>query len=232
MQSIILLHGALGAASSMSSLSKALEDTFDVHPLDFAGHGAAPWPAGRFSMDLFQQDVIRLMDERGLKTAHIFGYSMGGFVGLRLAAGHPDRISSVITLATKLSWTPEVCEREGGNLNADILESKAQKFVEMLGRLHTANGWRKVMGETQTMLKNMYQHRIEEEDLAGISVPVRLMVGDRDKMVTLHETDAAYRMLGNAELAVLPRTPHPLEQADTALLAIHIRDMIDRLTAG
>jgi hypothetical protein len=38
------------------------------------------------------------------------------------------------------------------------------------------------------------------------------MVGDRDVTVTVEETAAVSRLMPNAELAVLPRTPHPLEQ--------------------
>src|SRR4051794_9210790 len=112
MQPIILLHGALGAASSMVSLSNALDSIAEVHIMDFSGHGEAQWPDKGFSMETFEADVIGFMDARGLKAAHLFGYSMGGFVALRLAATYPDRILTVTTLATKLAWIEETCIKE------------------------------------------------------------------------------------------------------------------------
>ena len=52
------------------------------------------------------------------------------------------------------------------------------------------------------------------------------MLGDRDKMVSLDETVAVYKSLPNAEMCVLPNTPHPLEQADTGLLTLMAYSMI------
>jgi hypothetical protein len=52
------------------------------------------------------------------------------------------------------------------------------------------------------------------------------MIGDRDKMVRLEETVEAFRRLPNAELAVLPASPHPLEAVDTSLLSAHIQSML------
>jgi len=35
-------------------------------------------------MKLFSEDVLKLMDKEGLQKVSIFGYSMGGYVALRL----------------------------------------------------------------------------------------------------------------------------------------------------
>ena len=46
---------------------------------------------------------------------------------------------------------------------------------------------------------------------------------DRDKMVTREETINVFQSLPNAQLAILPATPHPLEQADSSLIAYHLQ---------
>ena len=46
-----------------------------------------------------------------------------------------------------------------------------------------------------------------------------MIVGDRDATVSVDESAAAYRALARGELTVLPRTAHPIEQVDGALLA-------------
>jgi pimeloyl-ACP methyl ester carboxylesterase len=38
------------------------------------------------------QDVICVMESCGLADALLLGYSMGGFIGLRLLAAHPERV--------------------------------------------------------------------------------------------------------------------------------------------
>jgi esterase len=63
-------------------------------------------------------------------------------------------------------------------------------------------------------------------EYASIQTPSLIMLGDKDKMVSREETIAVYEQLPNAQLAILPATPHPIEQVDKDLLAYHIRRFI------
>jgi pimeloyl-ACP methyl ester carboxylesterase len=143
---------------------------------------------------------------------------MGGFVGLRLASRVPERIKTLVTLATKLDWTEESCVKEAGNLNADKIEAKVPKYAAALDGLHTQNGWRKVVDGTKAFIEVMSHYQLTNEIYTGIQTPVRLLLGDRDKMVGIDETIAAYRTLPNGELGVLPNTPHPMENVDLLML--------------
>jgi len=49
------------------------------------------------------------------------------------------------------------------------------------------------------------------------------MLGDRDKMVSQEETARIQKSIPNAQLAILPGTPHPIEQVDISLLTGHLR---------
>src|SRR5688572_11472647 len=103
---LILLHGALGSQEQLVELKTLLSEEFNVLLLDFSGHGGMEFD-GPFSIDLFVADTIHLMDTHQLSVAHIFGYSMGGYVALKLAHDHPGRADKIITLGTKYSWSPE-----------------------------------------------------------------------------------------------------------------------------
>ncbi|MCW0295119.1 alpha/beta hydrolase, partial [Klebsiella pneumoniae] len=84
----------------------------EVHALDFSGHGAAAMRGDAFRIAAFVDDVRELLDARGVERAAFFGYSMGGYVALALAAREPQRVERVMTLGTKFRWTPEYAERE------------------------------------------------------------------------------------------------------------------------
>ena len=45
-------------------------------------------------------------------------------------------------------------------------------------------------------------------------MPCLLMLGDRDKMVSLAETVEVYNLLASSQFAILPKTSHPIEQVD------------------
>lgn len=62
--------------------------------------------------------------------------------------------------------------------------------------------------------------------LSRIRQPVRLMVGDRDAVVTVEETASAARSIPGGSFAVLPDTPHPVEQVRTPLLRSLIADFL------
>jgi pimeloyl-ACP methyl ester carboxylesterase len=156
---------------------------------------------------------------------------MGGFVALRLAAKHPERILTVTTLATKLAWTEETCLKESSMLNADAMESKVPKFVAGLASVHPRAGWRKIVESTQEIIQSMHRYRLSQEELGQIKQPVQLMVGDRDMMVTIEETMEAYKALPTGSFCVLPETPHPLEKANKQLLASLIQNMLSKASS-
>ena len=67
---------------------------------------------------------------------------------------------------------------------------------------------------------------LDDARLARIDVPVRLMVGDRDSLVSMEETADASRKLPRGQLAVLPGTPHPIEQVRPELIVSMVDDFL------
>lgn len=220
MQDLILLHGAIGAADQLEPLANALRVRYRVHVLNFAGHGGRPYGEGGFSMKLFAENVLEYMDEQGLSTANIFGYSMGGYVGMYLARHHAERVGKVVTLATKYHWDEAVAAKEVQMLNAEKIEQKLPAFAEALSSRHQPNDWKEVLQHTAGMLTALgANNTLKPEDYAQITTPVMVLLGDKDKMVGLDETVAVYKALPNACMGVLPNTQHPIEQVDVELLA-------------
>lgn len=224
MQPLLLLHGALGAAGQFADLQQALAADFQLHTLSFAGHGGNPLPESGLSIALFAQELLDYMDAYDLYDAPVFGYSMGGYVAMHLMKEHPGRISKLVTLATKFHWDPETAERECGMLNVEKIEAKLPAFAKTLQERHDPVDWKELMHATAGMLGEMGDDNpLKPEDYERLKVPVLLLLGDRDKMVTLEETMAVYRALPKAEMGMLPGTPHPLEQVDPQLLSFLIR---------
>ena len=211
---LILLHGALGDGRQLAALADRMNERHRVTVLELPGHGSSALGDSSFGVETFSRFVIEEMSARSIAQADIFGYSMGGYVALHLAATAPDRVARVATLATKLEWTPEVAAREAAMLDAATIRAKVPKFAAALEARHTALGWETLLSRTADMLADLgARPRITPEVLARIAQPVRIAVGDRDTTVSLDECAAAVRQLPNGELEVHPRTPHPFEKA-------------------
>lgn len=222
MKPIILLHGALGSAAQFGDLGKLLEGHFEVHLLNLPGHGGGD--TAHFSIPSFARFVEDYILEKGLERPAIFGYSMGGYVALYLAKENPELLRCICTLATKFHWDEATAAKEVKLLNPEAMETKVPLFAEALKQRHQPSNWKAVVQQTATLLKGLGENNLlKGADYTSITTPVLVMLGDRDKMVSLEETVAVAKALPFGELAVLPNTPHPWEGVDAAIVAYFLQ---------
>ena len=227
---VLLLHGALGAASTMAPLAERLASQFTVHGIDFVGHGRSPAPSSALTIDVLAEQVAAYVAEHGLAPARIFGYSLGGYVALHLAATRPGVVGRVATLATKLAWSPAVSAQMARQFDADTIRAKVPKLGEQFAATHTGMGWEALLAATRGLMHDLGERpRLTLESLAALPHPVRLGVGDRDSTVSVEETLAVARALPAGELEVHPGTPHALERVDLDRLS---RSIASFLRAG
>lgn len=218
MQHLLLLHGAIGSEEQLFPLRDLLADQFKVHSFSFAGHGGNIIPQ-KMSMELFINEVHSYVEDQQLTNLKIFGYSMGGYVGMSFAHSYPHLVDKVATLGTKYIWSPEIAAKETKMLQADIIEQKVPAFAQALAKRHGIE-WKTVLSLTASMLLELgARPLLTREVLHQIQTKALLMIGEKDNMVSLEETDSIAKLLPNAELSVLLNTGHPIEQVNTKMLA-------------
>lgn len=223
MQKLILLHGALGSGQSLQPLSARLQHDFEIHTLTFAGHGQDELPQADFTIGGFANEVSTYLAQHNIDKTSIFGYSMGGYVGLYLAKHHPQTVEKLYTLATKIDWTPEGAKKDAALLNPETIKEKVPKYAAAMQQLHGEN-WGLLMEKTAEMMRGLGQNPpLTAADFEQIAAPVLLSVGDRDAMVSVEETAHAFKKLQNSQLLVMPNTVHPIEKVDFNELAHQIR---------
>jgi len=226
---LILIHGALGSRTQLAPLATLLENEFTVHILELEGHGSTPLTDAGYSVERFADGVARYIHGERLGRPIIFGYSMGGYVALKLASTSRDVVRAVMTLGTKLAWTPETAARETAQLDPKKIRAKVPKFADMLERRHSgvAGGWEAVVANTSALMHDLGDAPVVNSTiLARIEQPVRLMVGDKDSLVTVDETRDAAEKIARGQLAVLPDTAHPFERVRESLVAEMLRDFV------
>jgi pimeloyl-ACP methyl ester carboxylesterase len=220
--SLLLLHGALGASDQLESIAKKLGAGASVMKPGFSGHGGRPVP-DTFSIERFARDVLEWMEEREVAVVDLFGYSMGGYVALYLARHHPEKVGKIFTLATKFSWTPETAAQEVRMLDAGKILQKVPEFARTLENRHAPQDWKLVLERTAAMMTALgNKPALSAEDFSAITQSVTLAVGDRDKMVSIGETATVYGQLPAASFLVLPGTPHPIESVNEDALCFHL----------
>ena len=219
MKQLLVLHGALGAQQQFEELKTLLGNEFSVHTLNFEGHGGRPSEQA-FSMDLFVQNVRDYLRENNLTSCSVFGYSMGGYVALKLAAQFPGTITEIVTLGTKFGWSPEIALKETAMLNPEKIEEKVPKFAAALAQLHEPLDWKEVMRKTAQLMTDLgNQPALTQAELESIAIPVSLLLGSEDVMVTVEETTAVQHQLPHATFEQVEGWQHPIERVNKEELA-------------
>lgn len=223
MKDLLILHGAIGSKSQFNSMASLLDNQFNIHLLNFSGHGGEAFKEN-FNIPQFAEDVLAYLKQQKIESIDIFGYSMGGYVALYLAKNHPKKVGKLITLGTKLSWTPEVAAKETKMLDAAKIEEKIPAFAEILKTRHYPNDWKIVLEKTANMMIAMGNNNVlKDEDYKLIQHTVKMLLADNDDMVTYEETNHVADLLPQATFELLPNSKHPIEKVDIDALSGIIR---------
>jgi pimeloyl-ACP methyl ester carboxylesterase len=218
----------------------ALERHFMVVRPDFRGFGQSPVPEADFR---HRDDVLAVLDHLAIGRAHLVGASMGGAVAMEFALAHPERVSSLVLLASGLpghDWSPEMrrySSAEEAAVEAGDLDAAVELDLEMWVR-GPRRDWSDrtraiadlVRGPARICLANMAA--TEERELDGdppvresvhrITVPTLVGVAEADPadMVDISEHLAA--RIPGAQAVRFPDTGHliALERPDETVTAI------------
>jgi pimeloyl-ACP methyl ester carboxylesterase len=115
---VILVHGLLLSQEMHRPLAEDLAARGNrVITVDLLGHGASDRPRDmwRYSMSIFGEQVIALMDHLGIEQAVVMGTSLGANTALEIASRAPERLRGMVIempvldnglLSSALTFTP------------------------------------------------------------------------------------------------------------------------------
>jgi len=223
MRHLILLHGALGHSDIFKPYLSTLSHYFTLHTPLFSGHGGQELPADGISIEKYTQELSVYCDLNHLTEISIFGHSMGGYVALCYAMKNPENVNSIVTLGTKFDWTEEQALKESKMLNPDVILEKIPQYAQLLESQHGSK-WKQLLPAIAELMIALGKNPPLENNLGIVKIPVQIMVGDQDNMVTMEESARVYKSLPNAKLAVLPNTKHPMDKVRPNLLLNLLKD--------
>ncbi|MEJ1969291.1 MAG: alpha/beta hydrolase [Rhizomicrobium sp.] len=224
---IVLVHG-FGSSRAQNwrdtSWYKTLTDAgFRVIAMDCRGHGESdkPHTTPGYGHDEMANDVLAVMDDAGIGTADIMGYSMGGFIAIHLLMGHPERIRKLVIGGVGASYLESaetsrdrVADPKIRALIADAMLADDPSTITN----PTARGFRAFAdqpGKDRLALAACMRavpKNLPREVLAGSTRPVLVVCGEKDEMtgspVPLAEAFADGRAV------VVPRRDHMTATGD------------------
>jgi pimeloyl-ACP methyl ester carboxylesterase len=98
---IVFVHGAILDHSQWDEQVDALSEAYTTVAYDVRGHGRSGGSArGRYSMELFADDLAALLEELDLERPVLVGHSTGGCIAQVYAARNPESIAGLVLSST------------------------------------------------------------------------------------------------------------------------------------
>jgi 3-oxoadipate enol-lactonase len=97
---LVLLHGLGGDSGFWEDELSSWASTFQLIAIDLRGSGGTPPSPGGHTMSDLAADVVSVLDDAGLSSASVLGFSMGGNVAQTLAIEYPSRVDKLILAST------------------------------------------------------------------------------------------------------------------------------------
>jgi pimeloyl-ACP methyl ester carboxylesterase len=225
----VLLHGLGGDHTVWNGLLPDLSPSLRVLAPDLRGHGRSPAPEGStYRFEEMEADVLAYLDRADLPRAHFVGMSAGGFLALRLALDHPERIGSLTMVGSGLycdSHTRAVGERWAEVLRDDGYEAYAvrlmkdlyypdwaEEHLDLLDRFREAWRHRDLGGVVRWAFE--IRRFDERPRVARLAAPTLVVHGMDDQVVDVAHARLTRQSIRGCEVRLLARTGHmvPVER--------------------
>ena len=203
---VVILHGGgLGSAYEMGCFIDKLRDSNQVIVISTRGHGKSEIGYMPFTLKQRADDIQAVLNDAEVETpVTIIGFSDGGYSGYTFAVNYPSMVKKLVVIGAGevLNTTNKVFKfnlAEWNRLDENFCDQQCKLMPE-------PERWQEML----RMYENMWNGVIiSKETFSKIECPVLVINGENDINSPMITAIAAYYELPNAQLAIIPGTPHP-----------------------
>jgi pimeloyl-ACP methyl ester carboxylesterase len=232
-KSVIFLHGSMGTGRVWKPYISILSNDFNIILPDVRGHGKTENPDKAIDLHSIADDIVALIEALKLEKPILCGWSMGGNVSLDVAIRYPDCVSGLIVggvthrLSESYFASLKAMGLEGpGKVNFEQTEQNIPQLINLWKTEHVQSPlhWKELVTQLSFM---MFNSRLPAEDnLKQIKLPTLIVWGDRDQFYPIEDAVELYRLIPNAQLAVIPNANHFVTRTHVLLFAELVKEFV------
>jgi len=233
-ETVVFSHGLLMSGKMFEAQVEALKPSYRCITFDHRGQGQSAVAKDGYGMDALTLDAKALIEELGVGPCHFVGLSMGGFVGMRLAARYPGLLRSLTLIDTSAEAEPEANQKRYGVLNfvarwfgLGVVAGQVmpimfgRSFMSDPARAAERKRWRsRIAGGDRIGITRAVRGVIERnsaaDEIKAIDLPVLVLVGDEDVATVPEKSEQIRAAIAGSEMATIAKAGHSstVEQPD------------------
>ncbi len=197
---LILIHGNGGTIKNMGYQIEYFSDKYKVIIPDCRGRGKSELNTDSLTFEQITNDLILLLDNLGIDSCDVIGWSDGGIIGLLMGMNYPDRTKKIIAMGANL-W------HDSTALYPWVIEwikTSRQEAVQMMRNNDASEDW-KIVYQRMALMDD--QPNIALTDLQSIKSPVLIIAGDKD-MIREEHSVLIYQNIPKSQLWIIPAGTH------------------------
>jgi len=235
---LILLHGGISVAEdNWKNQLDFFSQHFRVIAPDSRGHGRTDNPTEEFSYRLMANDIAALIQALELEKPLIIGWSDGGQIALEIGIHYHDLTKALVAggvlseITDYYTSTMKAWGIEGpGKVNIGKLRAVIPQFTKVLPKIHSAvygdEYWKKLLQNISKMWLDPSE--FPKKKIKQIDIPVLILTGDRDPAISIKESVRMYKLIPNAELAIIPKADHDVYETKPDLFNSIVMEFLMR----
>lgn len=241
---VVAFSNSLGTTLEMwDAQVPALSDRYRLLRYDARGHGRSEVAERAATIGDLADDLAGLLDGLDIGKAHVVGLSLGGMTAQAFAVGHPQRLASLVLMATSAHMPPPEAWRE----RAELVRAKGMGALvdAVLARWFTPDFAQREPAKVVPVRDRFLQtapegyarccEAIRDMDLrprlGAIQAPTLIVAGAEDPATPVAMMEDIRARIPAAELVVVPRAAHLLAIEQAEIVNAHLGAFLDR-TSG
>jgi 2-hydroxy-6-oxonona-2,4-dienedioate hydrolase len=227
---VVLANGTSGHIEAWTQNVRALALAgYRVIGYDYPGHGYTTLTDHDLEIPEYESHLLGLLDALNLQRVHLAGESLGGWIAVKFAAQHPERLLSVILSAPggrvvgeqKVDKAQSVSRQavteptfENVKKRLQVVIHDPQKITEELVRVRQAIYSRDPTGANMAHIavlrqpEQRWRNRVKDEDFAAIPVPALFVWTDHEPTGDAAEGRRLAELIPQGEFLLVEGSAH------------------------
>jgi len=225
-----------------SEVIEAIAKNFKTIVFDNRGVGRTDKPEMDYSIKMFADDTIGLMDALKIQKAHILGFSMGGFIAQEITLNYPERVENLVLCSTHCGGAKSLAPSNEVmnfliNPPDDVIELNNGFIPLLFTKIFIENNPEFIESYKQQMLKipiqlSSYRRQLKAMSfnpgrrLKEIKTPTLILHGKEDILLPPGNAEVLAKNISGSKMIMLDNAAHFFFQPDPKSVVNEITDFL------